>query len=102
MEGVRNAAVGLKGCAIAGPHGYEQIPALVERSKQLVANFYSDFEARLKEVKFVAGDHFAAADITTFVTIDFATQAFSMPIPEDSIALKRWYATVSTRPSSVA
>jgi len=33
MEGVRNAAAGLKGRAISGPHGYEQIPDLVERSR---------------------------------------------------------------------
>src|ERR1700733_7470763 len=39
MEGVRNAAPSLKSRAIAGPHGYEQIPALVERSKLRVANF---------------------------------------------------------------
>jgi glutathione S-transferase len=102
MEGVRNAAAGLKGRAISGPHGYEQIPALVERSKQRVANFYSDFEARLKEVKFVAGDRFSAADITTLVTIDFATRAFVMPIPDESAALKRWYGDVSTRPSATA
>ena len=60
MEGVRNAAAGLKGRAISGPHGYEQIPALIERSKQRVANFYTDFEARLKDVEFVAGDRFSA------------------------------------------
>jgi glutathione S-transferase len=28
MEGVRNAAERLKGRAIAGPHDYDQIPAL--------------------------------------------------------------------------
>src|SRR5258705_4801754 len=39
MEGVRNASEGLKGRAIAGPHDYEQIPALIERSKRRVANF---------------------------------------------------------------
>jgi len=32
----------LKGRAISGPDGYEQIPALIERSKQRVANFYAD------------------------------------------------------------
>jgi len=32
MEGVRNKVAGLKGRAIAGPHDYEQISALVERS----------------------------------------------------------------------
>ena len=102
MEGVRNAAAGLKGHAISGPHGYEQIPALVERSKQRVANFYSDFEARLMEVEFVAGDRFSAADITTLVTIDFATRAFGMPIPDESAALTRWYSDVSARPSAAA
>src|ERR1700682_3215117 len=39
MEGVRNGAAGLKSRAIAGPHDYEQIPALVDRSKLRVANF---------------------------------------------------------------
>src|ERR1700752_844706 len=33
MEAARNAAPGLKGRAIAGPHDYEQIPALVARGK---------------------------------------------------------------------
>jgi len=102
MEGVRNAAAGLKGRAISGPHGYEQIPELVQRSKQRVANFYADFEARLKEVEFVAGDRFSAADITTLVTIDFATRAFAMPIPDESSALKRWYGDVSAHPSAAA
>lgn len=102
MEGVRNAAAGLKGRAIAGPHSYEQIPALVERSKARVANFYSDFEARLTEAEFVAGDRYSAADITTLVTVDFATRAFAMPVPDKSIALKRWYRGVSARPSATA
>jgi len=102
MEGVRNAAAGLKGRAIAGPHSYEQIPALVERSKARVANFYSDFEARLTEAEFVAGDRYSAADITTLVTVDFATRAFAMPVLDESIALKRWYRGVSARPSATA
>jgi glutathione S-transferase len=92
----------LEGRAISGPHGYEQIPALIERSKQRVANFYTDFEARLKDVEFVAGDRFSAADITTLVTVDFATKAFAMPIPDDSVALKHWYDAVSARPSAAA
>jgi glutathione S-transferase len=87
MEGVRNAAAGQKGRAISGPHGYEQIPALLERSKQRVANFYGDLDSRLKDVPFVAGDHLSAADITALVTVDFATCAFAMPIPEDADAI---------------
>jgi len=41
MERVRNKIPGLKGRAIAGPHDYEQIPALVERSMLRVKNFFS-------------------------------------------------------------
>src|SRR6202035_3519683 len=39
MEGIRNAAERLKGRAIAGPHDYDQIPALADRSKLRVKNF---------------------------------------------------------------
>jgi glutathione S-transferase len=102
MEGVRNAAARLKGRAIAGPHDYEQIPALTERSKLRVANFYGDFDARLAEAPFVAGDRFSAADITALVTVDFATRALDMPIPEGCTALRRWYEKVSARPSMTA
>ncbi|WP_414447462.1 glutathione S-transferase family protein [Burkholderia sp. 22PA0099] len=102
MEGVRNAAEGLKGRALSGPHRYEQIPELVERSKQRVANFYSDLEARLTSVPFLAGEQFSAADITALVTVDFATRALAMPLKEAHIALKRWHAQVSARPSAAA
>jgi glutathione S-transferase len=102
METVRNAAAGLKGRAIAGPHGYEQIPALVERGRQRVKDFYVDLEARFAEVPFVAGDRFSAADITAIVTVDFASKALSLPIPEGHETSKRWYATVAARPSMSA
>ena len=52
MEGVRNKIAGLKGRAIAGPHDYEQIPGLVERSVLRVKNFFADFNERLGEVPF--------------------------------------------------
>jgi glutathione S-transferase len=64
MEGVRNAVPGLKGRALSRPHGYEQIPELVERSRRRVADFYADFDTRLKDVPFVAGAAFSIADIT--------------------------------------
>jgi glutathione S-transferase len=102
MEGVRNAAPRLAGRAIAGPHDYTQIPALVERSKLRVANFYGDMEARLEGAPFVAGEYYSAADITSLVTVDFATRAFDMPIPAESRALKRWYGAVAARPSAAA
>ena len=102
MEAIRNVLPGLQGRAIAGPHDYEQIPALVERSKKRVANFYADLEARLSEVGFVAGERYSVADITALVTVDFATKAIDMPVPEGNVATKRWYAEVSGRASAGA
>jgi glutathione S-transferase len=102
METVRNNAAGLKGRAIAGPHGYAQIPALVERGKQRIADFHADLEARLSEVPFVAGDRFSAADITAIVTVDFATRALSLPIPENHAASLAWYTQIAARPSITA
>jgi len=102
MEAIRNVLPGLQGRAIAGPHDYEQIPALVERSKQRVGNFYGDLEARLAEVPFVAGERYTVADITALVTVDFATKAIDMPVPEGNVATRRWYASVSGRSSAAA
>jgi hypothetical protein len=88
----------LKGRAIAGPHGYEQIPALVDRSVLRVKNFLTDLNERLEHASFVAGEQFSAADITALVTIDFA-QALDISAPEGRRALTRWYDAVSARPS---
>lgn len=102
MEGVRNAIAGLKGRALSGPHDYEQIPALVEQSKRRVADFYADFDDRLAQVSFVAGAEFSAADITALVTVDFATAALKMPIPDGARAIERWYEKVAARPGAKA
>src|SRR6266403_5531806 len=99
MEGVRTAAERLKGRAIAGPHDYDQIPALAERSRLRVKNFYADLDTRLAEAPFVAGNTFSAADITALVTVDFATKAMSFSVPGEHAALERWYENVSSRPS---
>ena len=102
MEAVRNTVPGLAGRALAGPHSYEQIPALAERSKARVVNFMADLNAQLTDVPFVAGDQFSAADITALVTIDFAAGGLKIAIPDDLRAVKRWYDLVSTRPSMKA
>jgi glutathione S-transferase len=102
MEGVRNAVAGLKGRALSGPHAYDQIPELIARSKQRVANFFADFNERLETVQFVAGDDFSAADITTLVTADFAANALKMSIPVEHTAFQRWHREVSARPSAAA
>jgi glutathione S-transferase len=96
MEGARNASERPKGRAIAGPYDYDQIPALVERSRLRVKNFYADFDARLAALPSIAGDHFSAAHITGLVTVD----SMSFPVPEEHEALRRWVEKVSRRPSA--
>lgn len=102
MEAVRNGAASLKHRAIAGPHTYDQIPALVERGRLRVENFYGDLEKRLASSPFVAGSQFSVADITAIVTLDFATKALTLPIPAEALATRKWYDAVSVRPSMTA
>ncbi len=102
MEAVRNTVPGLKGRALAGPHPYEQIPALAERSLLRVRNFYADLDVRLSEVPYVAGERFSAADITALVTVDFATRGAGLPIADGQGALKRWHGLVSARAGAKA
>jgi glutathione S-transferase len=102
MEAIRNAAPGLKGRAIAGPHDYEPIPELAERSKLRVKNFFVDFDNRLGEAAYVAGQRFSVADITVLVTVDFVAKAINFPVPDEHRSLKRWYDAISSRPSMTA
>jgi hypothetical protein len=44
-----------------------------------------------------AGEHFSVADVTSLVTVDFATRAFDMPISTEMHGLRRWYAVVAAR-----
>jgi glutathione S-transferase len=102
MEAIRNDAPGLKNRAIAGPHDYEQIPELAERSKLRVKNFFADFDARLGEVPFVSGRRFSVADITALVTVDFAAKAINFSVADEQRSLKRWYEAISSRSSTAA
>jgi glutathione S-transferase len=102
MEAVRNGAASLKHRAIAGPHAYDQIPALIERGRLRAENFLRDLEGRLASSPFVAGGRFSVADITAIVTIDFASKALSLQIPSGNVATLRWYDSVSARPSMTA
>lgn len=102
MEAVRNTVPGLKGRALSGPHDYEQIPALAERSVLRVKNFYADMEAHLAQTPFIAGETFSVADITALVTVDFAAGGLKLPIPPEYPALKHWHEKVSARASARA
>jgi len=100
-DAFRNSAKGLRGHAVTGPVGAEQIPQLAERGRQGVAVFFSRLEKQLGANTFVAGDRFSIADITALVLMDFA-KWLKIEIPGDAANLTRWYEAVSSRPSARA
>jgi glutathione S-transferase len=65
-------------------------------------NFFADFDDRLGETPFVAGQRFSVADITVLVTVDFAAKAINFPVPDEHRSLRRWYDATSRRPSMAA
>jgi len=101
MDAFRNAAKGLKGRELTGPHDYEQIPELAERGRARMQHFFRDMDARLANREFVAGSRFTMADISTFVLIELAGRA-KLAVPDDCAHLRRWQAAVSARPSAQA
>jgi glutathione S-transferase len=102
MEALRNQLPGLKDRAIAGPHDYAQIPALVARGIQRVRNLFVDIDAVLASSTFVAGAEFSVADITLLATVDFAAKALDVQIDPGLSALRGWYERVTARPSATA
>lgn len=99
MDAFRNTAKGLKGRALPGPHDYEQIPELAARGRVRVEHFFRAMDARLADREFVAGARYTMADISTLVLVDFAGWS-KLPVPEECPNLRRWYLTVSSRPSA--
>src|SRR6202030_3078582 len=81
MEAFRNFTPGMKGRALPGPVGYEQIPALAERGRARVARFFEALDAELADRAFVAGADYSVADITALVSVDFA-KWIKLEIPE--------------------
>lgn len=100
-DAFRNSAKGLKGRAVTGIKGYEQIPELAERGRQRVPQFFERLDAQLAENPFVAGAKFSMADITALVLVDFAAWV-RIAVPDEARNLARWYSEVSARPGSVA
>ncbi|WP_142809555.1 glutathione S-transferase family protein [Tepidiphilus olei] len=100
-DALRNSAPAFKNRALPGADDFEQIPALVERGQRRTKRFFDVLEERLAHSTFLAGDFFSVADITAFVTVDFAGW-IKLTLPETHINARRWYETVRARPSASA
>jgi len=78
-----------------------QVPELVERGLAQARHWLERLEARLAESPYVAGPRFTIADITAFVSIDFAKWV-GLRLGEDSRATRAWYEGVKARPGASA
>ncbi|MDD3432829.1 MAG: glutathione S-transferase [Tepidiphilus sp.] len=100
-DALRNSTPAFKNRALPGTDDFEQIPALVERGQRRTKRFFDVLEERLARSTFLAGDFFSVADITAFVTVDFAGW-IKLALPETHTNARRWYETVRARPSASA
>jgi glutathione S-transferase len=97
-DALRNRSKGFAKRAITGPTDYAQIPELAERGLARATEFFEALDERLGEATYLAGDRFSFADITAFVSVEFAAWVKLRPIDAHNNT-KRWHASVAARPS---
>lgn len=97
-EVLRNSSPRMKDRALPGPENYAQIPELAERGRSRLEGYMESLDQQLDGREFLAIDAFSYADITAFVTVDFAQWVKVTP-KETQVNLQRWFAAVAARPS---
>jgi glutathione S-transferase len=97
-EALRNSHPSFAGRALPGVGDHEQIPALAERGRTRLRQFFEMLDRRLAEAPHLAGERFTMADITAVVLVDFA-RAIGMPADPALARLAGWAAHVAERPS---
>lgn len=97
-EVLRNSSPRMKDRALPGPENYAQIPELAERGRARLERYFDSLDQQLGGREFLAIDTFSYADITAFVTIDFAKWVKVVPT-EEQVDLRRWFGSVEGRPS---
>jgi len=95
-EAMRNSAPAMARRALPGPVNYEQIPALAERGRARLLQFFVHLNERLDGRAFIAADRFSIADITAVVAVDFARVVKVKPGDEHP-HLVRWRAGMAQR-----
>lgn len=77
-----------------------QVPALAERGRLRMQQFYEKLDRQLAQNTYVAGANYSVADITSLCAIDFAIKVSKLPIPENCLNVRRWHEMIRERPSS--
>jgi glutathione S-transferase len=98
-EVFRNKSKGFKNRALTGPQEFEQLPQLVERGMTRIEQFFDRMDSQLSANRYVAGDVVTLADITAFVTLEFAGW-LKLDVAKDRPHLGRWFDEIKQRPAS--
>jgi glutathione S-transferase len=97
-EAFRNSAEMFADRGVTGPLNHAQIPALAERGQKRAAAFLKTLDEQLAGKRFLAGEAFSYADITAWVSVNFA-ERIGLPAGPELKNLARWRAEVSARPA---
>lgn len=99
----RNRAKAMADRALPGiwPVPMPQLPELVERGRAMWGCFLDALEARLAGRDWIATDAFSFADLSAFVTLEFAV-ATRLQGGDWPPAIAAWHARVAARPSAAA
>ena len=98
-EALRNSAPGLKDRALTGPVNFPQIPELAERGRKRVQMFLGLLEFMVGDKPFLCGARYSVADIDALIAVDFAKWV-KLELPQGAGNARRWYESVSARPSA--
>lgn len=100
-DAYRNTAELFIDRALPGVHDYPQIDDLAKRGFKRIPHYFDDMNSHFGENDYVVGDYFSVADITAFVTVDFAKWVKQFPSDEHT-NLNAWYERIAARPSTSA
>ena len=102
LHATRNNVPLFKGRVVPGTRtDLEQLPAMVQRGKEMLDIFLSRLDPQLAVNEFVAGSAISIADITCFFVINMAN-SLAMEIESKYPNISRWHNEFSARPSTAS
>lgn len=97
MEGFRNASPGMRDRALPGTTPVAQLPELAARGVARYLRFLNSLEQRLDRQPWIVGEHFSPADITAWVTLEFAGWGIRQRPDASQRAIRAWQRRTAER-----
>lgn len=78
-----------------------QVPAWADSNRGKVDRVLRVIERHLADRPYLCGESFTVADITGLIALDFMRLP-KLPVPDDLVHVRRWHASLASRPSASA